>query len=441
MSKWVEKFQNHPFHDQFKILVVLVDDIINILENDQNSTTDEIEGTSRLKQIYDIVKLKLRNVEPSLVPSKYFDSFVKIVNDQINYLNTFNSTRNVSYINNSNDQADELLRQVMLFYSPISVDDIDKVHDAVIRFRQSTGQLLRNIKDEKKSLELEINELSKNVSKVEGEIKSQKNIIDNTITNFQKNFSDSETNRSNQFTSKLELFNSKFEVTESKRKEEFEAAFSSLMEKFQVDTSEALIRMEKQISESRESLKTYDNHMQDVINKYFEDLEKYKEQAQNIVHVIGNTGMVGGYQKVANEEKRITIIWNIATVIAMCSLIGFAVFAYLSTFDKDASWIMYGGRAFVAVACGILAAYAAQQANKHNEVERYNRRMELELASIDPYLVNLPEELQNDVKKALAERMFGQKRDAVKKIKNDTTGTLQDVIKQFVESLVESLKK
>ena len=68
--------------------------------------------------------------------------------------------------------------------------------------------------------------------------------------------------------------------------------------------------------------------------------------------------------------------------------------------------------------------------------------MELELASIDPYLVTLPDETRNNVKKELASRLFGQKEPTVKKNRNDeTTGTSLDLLRLALEALIKEQRK
>ena len=53
-------------------------------------------------------------------------------------------------------------------------------------------------------------------------------------------------------------------------------------------------------------------------------MNKRKSEAENVVGAITDTGMVGGYQRRANTERKAAILWK---VIAAGSLIGFVVFA------------------------------------------------------------------------------------------------------------------
>lgn len=51
-------------------------------------------------------------------------------------------------------------------------------------------------------------------------------------------------------------------------------------------------------------------------------------------------------------------------------------------------------------------SYAIQQSSIHRDQERRYRSIELELASLEPYIVLLPEDLQQLVKMELADRYF-----------------------------------
>jgi hypothetical protein len=64
----------------------------------------------------------------------------------------------------------------------------------------------------------------------------------------------------------------------------------------------------------------------------------------------------------------------------------------------------------ITLALAIPATYAARESSGHRKVERATRRLELELASLDPYLEKLPEEMRHEVKKGLSERFFGSQK-------------------------------
>ena len=56
------------------------------------------------------------------------------------------------------------------------------------------------------------------------------------------------------------------------------------------------------------------------------------------------------------------------------------------------------------------AAYAGHESSKHREQSRVYRQVELQLASLDAYLVTLPEQKQDEIREHLADRFFGDLR-------------------------------
>jgi hypothetical protein len=64
----------------------------------------------------------------------------------------------------------------------------------------------------------------------------------------------------------------------------------------------------------------------------------------------------------------------------------------------------------ISVPFAALAACAARESSKHREQARINRQIELQLASLDAYLVTLPDERQNEIRSKLADRFFGELR-------------------------------
>ena len=95
---------------------------------------------------------------------------------------------------------------------------------------------------------------------------------------------------------------------------------------------------------------------------YIDILKGFKTQAEKLVHVIGNTGMVGGYQRVANEERKASRFWKAVAGSSMMGLIGFGIYTFLITAHSGFTWGVFAGRGLVVIGFGILSAYAASLA-------------------------------------------------------------------------------
>jgi hypothetical protein len=129
-----------------------------------------------------------------------------------------------------------------------------------------------------------------------------------------------------------------------------------------------------------------------------------------LVGVIGSTGMAGGYQLSAKSEGNAANRWRWMTVAAVVAAVGFNV-GLIVAFDFE--WSELAVKAFVTVP--LLArqteATPGTESAKHRREEQRNRRVELELASLEPILALLPETERQEIKKKLAFRYFGHSDD------------------------------
>jgi hypothetical protein len=100
-------------------------------------------------------------------------------------------------------------------------------------------------------------------------------------------------------------------------------------------------------------------------------------------------------------------VWQVVTVLSMLGLIILAYCAFLPLVEGGFTWSGFAGRVFVSLTVGVLAAYAASQADKYQKIERQNRRLALELEAIGPYIAPLPQDKQEQFRLTIGDRSFG----------------------------------
>ena len=210
-----------------------------------------------------------------------------------------------------------------------------------------------------------------------------------------------ETRQSNDISSSLEDMKLQFETT---------------IEQFDQRSNQVIRNANEELGNAGQSLER-------DASVYMDTLKEILQQAQELVFVIANTGMVGGYQRIANQERRASYPWKFIAVASMIGLIVFAVYAFQTTEAEDFRVAQFVARALATSTFGILAAFSARQASKHDENERYNRKMELEIASTDPFLAGLPKDSKNQVKADLAQQLFAQKLPDLAGDSDETTGS------------------
>ena len=94
-------------------------------------------------------------------------------------------------------------------------------------------------------------------------------------------------------------------------------------------------------------------------------------------------------------------------MIMMVLMIAVSGFAFYFSVVEKTDWTLFLFRLGTVVVFGVPAFYAANESSKHRERERLNRKVHLELASIDAYLVLLPDNERNKIKGDLTEKFFG----------------------------------
>ena len=303
-------------------------------------------------------------------------------------------------------------------------------------FREAAQRHLDGLRRDADECRTSLEVLRTGLKSFETDLAAQKTRLDAVISQFQAQASASEAERTTHFGQGELARQTSASAAEDQRKTAFATAADerkAAFETFLAATKTSIEEVEKRIQSSEEARdKAASAAAEDQRAKFAELLEGARkdasdlssglkesagqviaainverEKAEKIVHVVGNTGMVGGYQANATAERSTASNWSLITVGAMTILVGVGL-ATIAFPPATVSWPYVGLRGLTATAVIVLATYAGRQAALHREEARQLRRTELELASIDPYLALLPEAERHSVKKLLAERYFGQ---------------------------------
>lgn len=436
MSEWDERYENHPLQSEVQTYDAILTEVEELASSDPKAVTQ----VNRLRQVHALLLKQLAAVDPVLVPFSTLKQLHSYVQQQRNELAQFRTNKNVGHLSNANTQADSVLVQLKNLNAVAAPADVEGIRDAVGSFRKSAGQYLRNIEGEYTSLQARLSELNAHIQKASEEVTVQKSRLDAAITQHQQQFSQAEEGR-----------REKFSQVEQERAERFSRALNQVEETTGRAVEDFQLQCETLLQEHNDSLKTVTStaekttaelmaSLRDSAAELLKSIEQQKKRAEDLVHVIADTGMVGGYQRVANEEQVVARVWEGVALVALVGLVGFAIYAFRSTLGATFDWGVFLARGFVAVTFAVLAGYAARQAEKHHAIERRNRRVELEIASIGPFLTELPEDERNEVKKNLAERLFGNP-DPASTLKGGYAPPPTEVLVEALVKLVAEAKK
>lgn len=174
-------------------------------------------------------------------------------------------------------------------------------------------------------------------------------------------------------------------------------------------------------------------------SKLIDELKNKLEEARKLVHAIGNTGVSHSYKEAAEYHRRqanqfrwISLGIMMFFVLYLCATI---YLINIQSFDWKISLI----RIFSAALFIYPAQYAANQSNKHRELENYNRKMELDLAAINPFIELLDEAKKKEIKEKLTERYF--KPIEIDKGEEDIPIPLLEKIASIFNEVIKTIKK
>ena len=398
MSQWDDKFKSHAIHAT----------LTNLDErlSDESLKTDDlsvIEHLDRIAQLKSYAEICLDSLIPALVNHGNLNNTNSYIQSLISELNNYIANRNVAHLNNTSSHIDNAMTQLITL--PVQSPSISEQSftKSLLQFKSLAEESLLEIKGSKDTLQDSISDISEDAI-------AQKSTLDNLVSEIQQHSKNIKTS--------LSSFTERFDNREAEFTNKFDSTVSGVKGKYESYTLEFTSRLNSQIEDAEnrfqekteKQTKTYSEQLESQktdAKSILDTLEEKKTEASNLLQIIGNIGITGNYQNIANLEKTAADKWrNIALglMISMVAVIGFTIFISATNgFD----WKLALFRIGAALALAIPAAYAAKESAKHRLLENHNRRSELELASLDPYLEKLPEDTRNKVKEELTKKFFG----------------------------------
>ena len=398
MSQWDDRFKEHAIHAS-------IENLTERLGNDDLISEDLniIEIIDRITQAKSYAELCLQNLIPALVNHTNLNNANSYINSITSEVNSYMSNKNVGHLNNTSAHIDNLMLQLNAL--PVTKQAITEqaFTTSLIEFKKLTEKSFSKIKKSKdelfESVEMIMNDSTDQKSKLEGlvaEIEKYDGSMQTSLSNFNERFDDTEQKYSEKLDETTSNFENQYQVFSKDISEKLNANVVTNEEK----VDDFLVEHKEQFSAQTEKQKL---DAQGVLD----ELEEKRSEASTLLQIIGNIGITGNYQNIANNEKKAADIWR---RIALCLMIGMVLIIGVTIFISATNgfdWKLALFRVGAALVLAVPAAYAAKESAKHRSLENHNRRSELELASLDPYLEKLPKETRDKVKEELTKKFFG----------------------------------
>lgn len=407
-----ERITNHDTYTKIESIIELVDTIISSENN-----SEQVQQLERLSETFNILKVALDRADPWLLSPVSLGNMNNHITQILNELTNYNNNNNVQHLNNANSHIDNVIpffSQVMVTSTP---EDIEDIRSSVISFRKSVGQHLSNV--ERKAIETSTAITNNNgkLNELTTSIESQKTRLDSIISDFQDKFSNGQTERNEKTEQLIEQTKSEFNEFISISGKTLDEQITSQQEKYNSQTEAQEKEFDEQINKQQEEYNSQINkneiefdeqvaHQEKGFIEVFDKMKEMNKEAEKILGLMSMKGMAQGYQKIANDEGKKAFRWSMGSVASMLIVIGLAI-GFILLHEGTITWTDIVSR-LVLTGVGItLFTYCAKQATNYRTEERRNRKIELELASLDPYLKDMEDSEQKKVKESLVNKYFG----------------------------------
>lgn len=428
MTQWVERYKSHQVWQLLQNLGPAIDNAF-----DREGTDPQgIEGLARLKSILTFTGRRLAGADPYLFQTGPLDNLSSSLQAVTQEVQNFVANGNPGHINNANTQADSVLAYLVQLNVPLTTEDFMAAKEAAESYRRGLERSLSEVTNSASQVKGELDSLQTRIGELSAEATAERTRLSTITTDFQTQFSAAQEARSREFAD-----------TQKERQDRFTTLFTDFTQKLGEQNTEFTKQREEIARVHQGELEKLKNQFVGESTKLRDEILERKAEVEKLVGVIGNLGVTSGYLNTANEAKVTVRVWQTVTVVAMIGLIVLAYHAFLPVVEGGFTWSGFAGRVFVSLTVGVLAVYAASQADKYQKIERQNRRLALELEAIGPFIAPLPEDKQDEFRLTIGDRSFGHGEGAHGGIDAKSPATMIDVLlesKQFRSFITDLVK-
>lgn len=403
MSHFHDRFKQHPVHTVLAELIGAIGSAEVKLEDPQ-----QIAGYERFRRVLDFAKRCLDAIDPELVTEHMLNQIQGELANMKAHHESFVSSKDWNHLN---QPADQLLNQLHLLPRSELPDGDRRFAEALEAFQAQAVAYLERVNNKAEAIASAHEQVGQKTARFENKLdefdqrfEQQKGRIDTLINEQQGQFSQTQNDRQTKFTEQQ----TQLAQTNKERLDQLEQQRAQSKQEGDTLLSEIRQRGDKAMQEGQQKLDTVRAELETKSAETRETLQKQLDEAVRIVGLIGNTGLTGNYQRIANEQGRFANLFRWVAIACMGLAVFFVVIVVFSIGKDTFSWEVALFRLLGALTFSIPGLYCARESTRHRTVEQRNRRIELELASLSPYLAELTDEERKKIVGELSKQYFGR---------------------------------
>lgn len=370
----------------------------NRLKEDEVREKIELDWLSFYDSFVEYISERLKITVPVLVQEAELNALTSELEAGLSQINTFLGNNNPGHLTNANNNFNSALNRIRNFPLPIAKGKFN--------FSKEIANFEKVVSEKYALIEQESEEFNDRLTQLNSLLESKQQKIDELnqllaqkqteITNLTTNFTSELNNIKVTATQQFEQAKTTFRQEFDAEKKDFHKEKEELKEEFETERK----TYEKEVTELKDRIS-------ENTTKLVEELETKLKESKKLVNIIGNVGATGNYQKIADYHKVQANMWRWIALGFMVVLIALLIWTIYHITGGDFNWKVAIVRIVAFSALLYPATYASKESGKHRRLENINRKSELDIASISPFIEILPDEKKQEIKEKMVEKFFG----------------------------------
>lgn len=422
MQKWIDILKNHRVHNTIKNLKTSLNKI------DHDKMDEDIEQErERLSMAIKYVEHSLHSALPYLVDQKSLNTINEELQKVLSNLDSFIQNNNVNHLYNAND---EITRAIQSANEIPKIDDYNKeepLNLIISNFLENANNAITSIKEKKKDFEKRAVELTNHVLALEKDLEG----VQNTLKNEQD---------------KITTLSTEYQKQFSQSQEKNIAEFAKRLSEAHMNVNSFRQQLDKEVKEKTKEVQTVLDEQVDKLtleaDTAVDNIANKDQQATKILESVGIKTHTFGYAAASRKDGWATFWLRLFATLLMLVAVGILIWPALDFVISNSKgvfdWKGLLYRIPVSIIVFIPAFYLASEAAKHRKEHVVNKRIELELSALNPYLGLLNDDDTNEIKTNLVTNYFvGHSiNDNSKPEKDFLTESLPPIIEKIVEGVM-----
>lgn len=399
-QEFERRFAKHPVHNLLRELITQVEGGIN--------STSINEGANgrlyRLKTGFERAQRTLAATDKWLVGNQTLKELHRALAATRDPLNIFFATGGAdeAQLNAANENLDnQVLPVLQRFPRPESPEEAAVlVEQTQEKFQEIAEEWEQKLSEWKRSADesaVEIHKALEATAALAEKIKVQDERLGKLVE------------RSDAAISEL---NSKAAAAEAERAKAALDAESARAQRIEMVVADFQKRLTKEGEEFREAAGKLELGLKDEVHEILEKLREHERQASELLQLIGNKGITAPFKTTADADRRVAFWLRLAAAACFVGLVAVVIFVAIdvhiaTTQGQGFDWGRVVFRVLTGLVLSVPAYYFAREAAKFQNESDRNRRVQLELASLGPFIEHLDPVKRDALKEELTRRYFG----------------------------------